>query len=223
MEFTPVQNLPCLGPDDYAAYATYMQCLAEDLEAKFTEKNDALESVRNNYAGVWRNTAAIVSNVSGAFDFGPSTMANLFWNDPDNAPTTGTGSATDPVRFAFPGMVPGGLYQVGATALFNQGATAGSARQLQGTTYFSTTTGLVSGASINCGTEESLTGGEGLFGDYQVGLVTRELIPNSGTIGSPIGFIIHGFEGDAGTITVAAGNITIYAVLLGTNTLIGGV
>lgn len=223
MEFTPVQNLPCLGPDDYAAYATYMQCLAEDLEAKFSEKNDLLNSVRNNFAGVWRNTAPILSDGSGNFSFIPSNMANLFWNDPVNPPSEGTGTATDPVRFNLPGKVPGGLYQVGATVFFNQGATANSTRQLQGTQYFSSTAGLIQGISINAATEESLTGGEGLFGDYQVELTTREITPGSGNFGAPIGFVMTGFESDAGVITVPINGITIYAVFIGTNTLIGGV
>lgn len=222
MEFTPVQNLPCLSPEDYAAYATYMQCLAEALEGKFTEKNDALESFRNNYAGVWRNTSAIVSSGGGFLDFGPGTVANLFWNDPDNPPSTGTGAAIDPVRMLFPGMVPGGLYQVGATVFFNQGATANSNRQMTGEVFFNTTTGPVSSTGITVATEESLTGGEALFADFQVQLTSREIFPGSGTFGTPIGFRIGGIEGDAGAITVAAGGITIYAVFIGTNTLIGG-
>lgn len=223
MEFTPVQNLPCLGPDDYAAYATYMQCLAGDLEAKFNEKNDLLNSVRNNYAGVWRNTVALTSDGGGLFTFGPNQVANLFWNDPDNPPSEGTGSVNDPVRFNLPGKVPGGLYQVGATVFFNQGATANSTRQLQGIVYFSSTVGIVQGISINAATEESLSGGEGLFGDYQVELTTREITPSSGNFGAPIGFVMTGFESDAGVITVPAFAMIIYAVFLGTNTLIGGV
>lgn len=223
MEFTPVQNLPCLGLDDYAAYATYMQCLAEDLEAKFTEKNDLLLSVRNTYAGVWRNTAPIVSDGSGNFSFIPTNVANLFWNDPDNAPSQGAGTVTDPLRFNLPGKVPGGLYQVGATVFFNQGATANSTRQLQGILYFSSTVGIIQGISINAATEESLTGGEGLFGDYQLELTTREITPSSGNFGAPIGFVMSGFESDAGVVTVPVGGITIYAVFIGTNTLIGGV
>lgn len=222
MEFTPVQNLPCLSPDDYAAYATYMQCLAEDLEAKFSEKNDTLMGVRNSYAGVWRNTAALVSDGSGLWTFGPSQVANLFWNDPFNSPSAGTGAATDPLRFQFPGMVAGGLYQVGATVFYNQGATANSTRQLLGLAYFSSNTGLVQGVSINVATEESLSGGEPLFADYQIELTSREITPLSGNFGTPIGFVMSGFEGDAGTITVPIGGLTIYAVFIGTNTLIGG-
>lgn len=222
MQFTPMQNLPCLSPEDYAAYATYMQCLAETLESSFTEKNDALLSVRRNPTGVWRNTAAIVSDGGGQFNFGPATVANLFWNDPVNPPSTGTGAVSDPLRFLFPGMVAGGLYEVGATVFMNQGVTGSSARQLQATTYFNANTGIVQGISINDGTEESLSGGEGLRGDFQVGLTSREIIPDSGIIGTPYGFTVSGFEGDAGTITVAAGNLTIWAILLGTNTLIGG-
>lgn len=222
MEFTPVQNLPCLGPDDYAAYATYMQCLAEDLEEKFSAQNDALMGVRNTYAAMWRNTVALTSDGSGVFQNLMDTT-NLFWNDPDNSPVTGAGTASDPRRFQFPGMVPGGLYEVGATVLFNQGVTANSLRQLQIGTYFDANTGVITGTSVNDVTEESLTGGESLRGDFQVSLTVREITPLSGNFGIPFGFFPGMIEADAGTITVAVGNLTIWAVLIGTNTLIGGV
>lgn len=221
MEFTPVFNFPCLGPDDYAAYATYMQCLAEDLEAQFNETNDALEVVRNNYAGVWRNIVPIVSDGSGNLNFTPTAMTNIFWNDPNNAPFTGTGVATDPIRYQFPGMVDGGLYEIGVTAFYNQGATANSTRQLFSDAYFRTTTGIQSALALTTATEESLTGGEALFGDYQLGLLYREFTPGSGNFGIPVGFTCSGFEADAGTITIPIGGVSIWCVLLGTNTLIG--
>lgn len=222
MEFTPVQNLPCLGPDDYAAYATYMQCLAEDLENKFTEKNDALERVRNTYAAVWRNTVTLTSDGSGLFP-GLTTIPTLFWNDPNNTPTTGSGSSSDPVRYQFPGMVPGGLYEVGGTILFSTGATVNSTRQFQMFAVFDATQGIVNSVFVNDVTEESLSGGESLRGDAQLSLTVRELVPNSSNFGIPIGFTLNLFENDAGVINVLAGNLTFWAVFIGTNTLIGGV
>lgn len=222
MRFTAEQNLPCLTGDDYAAYATYMQCLAEQLDDLFTEKNNALLSVRNTYAGVWRNTAALVSDGGGNWSFTPSNVANLFWNDPNNPTSTGTGALSDPVRFLFPGMVPGGLYQIGATIFFNAGATANSTRQLQSVVNFQSTTSVVQAIAMNAATEESLSGGEALFGDYQVSLTDREIAPGSGNFGIPIGFQVSAFESDAGAVTVPIGGLTFYAVFIGTNTLIGG-
>lgn len=56
MEFTPVYNLPCLDGDDYAAYAIYMQCLAESLDNKFTQQQDSLNDFLNRPASVWTRT-----------------------------------------------------------------------------------------------------------------------------------------------------------------------
>ena len=222
MQFTPEYNFPCLGPDDYAAYATYMQCLAESFEAKFTATNDALEGVRNTYAAMWRNTTTLTSGGGGTYT-GLDSISNLFWNDPDNTPTTGTGTAADPVRYQFPGMVPGGLYEVGGTVLFSTGVTANSTRQFQMFAYFDATQGITSSQFVNDATEESLTGGESLRGDAQLSLVSRDLTPGLGNFGIPIGFYLNLFENDANPINVLAGNLTFWAVLIGTNTLIGGV
>lgn len=222
MQFTPEYNLPCLGPDDYAAYATYMQCLAEQLEDKFTEQATALDGVRNTYAAMWRNTVQLTSDGSGLFP-GLTTVSNLFWNDPNNTPSTGTGTANDPVRYQFPGMVPGGLYEIGGTVLFSTGATANSTRQFQMFAYFEGTTGVTNALAVNDITEESLSGGESLRGDVQIALTSRELTPASGNFGTPIGFFLNLFENDAGAINILAGNLTFWAVLIGTNTLIGGV
>lgn len=217
-----MQNLPCLSDEDYADYGTYMKCLAEDLDAKFTEKNNELLSVRNTYAGVWRNLSPLVSDGGGNWNLGPATMTNVFWNDPNNPSATGTGTLTNPSRFLFPGMVPGGLYQIGATVFFNQGATANSTRQLQSFVNFQSTTSFVTAIAVNAATEESLTGGEGLYGDYQLSLSSREIAPGSGNFGTPIGFTASAFESDAGAVTIVAGACVIYAVFIGTNTLIGG-
>lgn len=223
MEFTPVQNLPCLGPDDYAHYALYMQCLAEQLEDNFTAKNNALLGVRRNYAAMWRNTVAIVSDGGGAFP-GMTAIPNLFWNDPNNTPTAGiVGSLTDPFRYQFPGMVNGGLYEVGGTIAFNAGVTANSSRQFQINGYFRLTSGFTVGSLVDDVTEESLSLGEFLRGDYQIRLVDNEPVPGTAQSGRPLGFTINPSEGDAGAITIPIGGLTFWAVYIGSNTLIGGI
>lgn len=223
MEFTPVQNLPCLGPDDYAHYPLYMQCLAEQLEADFTTKNNALLAVRRTYAAMWRNTVGIVSDGGGTFP-GMTAIPNLFWNDPNNTPTAGTvGSPTDPFRYQFPGMVENGLYQVGGTIAFNVGATANSIRQFQINGLFRITVGFTAESFVNEATEESLSGGEFLNGDYQLRLSANEPLPTSTLSGRPLGFTVNPSEGDAGAITIPVGGLTFWAIYIGSNTLIGGV
>lgn len=221
MQFTPEYNLPCLDSDDYAAYALYMQCLAETLEDKFTQTNNALESVRWTYAGLWRNTFSLTSNGSGSFT-GLSSITNIFWNDVNNLPSTGTGAPSNPVRYQFPGMVPGGLYEVGGSVQFSAGVTANSTRRFQMFTYLTTSSGVTSSMIVNDFTEESLSGGEGLRGDSQLTVGPTELTPGSSTFGTPIGFYLDLFENDANAITIPVGGLTFWAVYIGSNTLIGG-
>lgn len=220
MEFTPIQNLPCLSDEDYAAYALYMQCLAEQIDGLLTEKNDALEVFRNRYAGMWRNTVAYVS-AANSFDSQVETTTNLFWNDPNNPPSTGTsGSASDPFRFNFPGNVAGGLYAVGVTASFNQGATASSLREAYIETIFFGSTGVNQRISALDQTEETLSGGEHLQTGYHVPLTPQELATN--VTATPGGFYVHVHETDAGNVTIPIGSLTFWVVFLGTNTPIGG-
>lgn len=222
MEFTALQNLPCLGLEDYAAYATYMKCLAEQLEDSFTEKNTALDAVRNSYAGVWRNTVAITSTGPTPFP-GTEAVSNLFWNDPLNAPNVGSGTTDDPYRYQFPGMISGALYHIGGTVFFNQGATNGSSRELQFVAYYSTNSGVVTRIKSAEATEERLSGGEALTTSFQLGLSFSQTSPFSATFGTPLGFALELREGDAGNITVPVGGLTFWCILIGTNTLIGGV
>lgn len=56
MNFTENYRLPCLDGNDYAAYAIYMQCLAETLDTKFQEQFDSLYSFLQPPASVWTRT-----------------------------------------------------------------------------------------------------------------------------------------------------------------------
>lgn len=220
MEFTPEYNLPCLSGTDYAGYALYLQCLAEQLDSTLFEKLTELESVRNTYAGVWRNTVAMVS-ASNSWSTTVPSITNLFWNDPVNPPFSGTvGSFTDPFRFHFPGQVPGGLYAVGGTVAMNQGATAGSYRWIELETILYGSSGYFDGpVSPQDFTEETLSGGENLQTGLHIGL-------NLTTVGSlsgiPVGFQVDVFEDDAGNVTIPIGGLTFWAVYIGDNTIIGG-
>lgn len=57
MIFTSGYNLPCLGGEDYAAYALYMQCLGEQLDAEFTRIQDGFESFLQRPAAIWTEAA----------------------------------------------------------------------------------------------------------------------------------------------------------------------
>jgi hypothetical protein len=219
MEFTPVYNLPCLSGTDYAAYALYLQCLAEQLDATLFEKQTELDSFRNRYAGVWRNTVAMVS-ASGSWNTTVPTVANLFWNDPVNPPSTGTaGSLIDPFRFNFPGAVAGGLYAVGGTVAMNQGATNGTYRWLSIDPVLFGSSGYVEALGAQDFSEETLSGGENLQTGFHVPLT---LTTFTGLEGVPVGFDVSIFEDDAGNITIPVGGLTFWAVYIGDNTIIGG-
>lgn len=58
MNFTENYNLPCLDNADYAAYAIYMQCLAETLEAKFQQQSDDMDAFLMRPASVWTRPTA---------------------------------------------------------------------------------------------------------------------------------------------------------------------
>lgn len=215
-----MQQLPCLEGTDYAAYALYMQCLAETLEGKFNAIAASQDEFRNRFAGVWRNTVPIVS-ASGAF--ATTAIPALHWNDPVNPPSTGSGAPNDPVRYLFPGDVFGGLYALGGTVFFNAGATAGSSRRMEFPVYYTSTIGTVSNVVTLDASEESLSGGEALYTGTQLSIANREITPASNNFGVPIGFTVTLTELDAGVITIPVGGLTFWAIFIGENNLIGGV
>lgn len=220
MIFTPQQNLPCLSPEDYAAWALYMQCLAQTLEDKFNTVAEQQSAFRNRYAGVWRNAVPIVSDGSG--NFATTAVANLHWNDPVNPPSQGSGAPNDPVRYNFPGDVFNGLYALGGTVFFNAGATSGSLRQMEFPVYYTSTIGVVSNVVTLDASEESLSGGEALAATTQLSIANREITPASNNFGVPIGFTIRIIEADAGAITIPAGGLTFWAIFIGEDNLLGG-
>jgi len=66
MEFTTNYQLPCLSNDDYAAYALYMECLANQLDDKFTEQQTLLNSFLARPASVWTRTTQQTGIVNSA-------------------------------------------------------------------------------------------------------------------------------------------------------------
>lgn len=58
MRFTDRHKLPCLGNEDYAAYALYMQCMAQRLEDEFTERGDLLAAAARKPTAIWKAQSA---------------------------------------------------------------------------------------------------------------------------------------------------------------------
>lgn len=213
-------GLTCLEPDNYAAFALYMQCTALRIDELLTERAAVIDAARNRFAGVWRNDAVLTSDGLGSFRTPIAATPAIFWNDPANSPNVGTiGSTTNPAGFNFPGKVPGGLYEVGGTVTFAAGATAGSYRELVLETNYFGSTGLVVENGIRDITEETNSGGESLTCNYQVPL--RPQIFDANVVGSPISFSVTAAEGNAGTLTIPVGGLTFWCVYIGNNNLVG--
>lgn len=83
MIFTDEQNLPCLEGTDYADYALYMKCLAEQLDVQIGAEYNSFTGFIDRPTGLW--TAGAVQSLPNSgqiilFDFsGPSASAN--WPD----------------------------------------------------------------------------------------------------------------------------------------------
>lgn len=208
MKFTDVHELPCLGGDDPAAIALYMQCMASRVEQKLNERLAAATASMHRPTGIWRNSALI----TGIAD--ESTIPNLdsiFWNDPDSSPQTGSGTLDNPIRYVLPGRVLGGVYEIGLSInLVSSGAvTAGSRRIVVFSIWEPTATDPVLGGErlvqLDFG-EETNTGGEFLNNAYPVlnsSLGSSTFMP----------WIVHG---NASTLNIPAGGMTMWATLLGT-------
>jgi hypothetical protein len=52
-ELIGTHETPCLSDTDYAAYALYMKCVAEQVEGQLVANQEAAESVLNRAARVW--------------------------------------------------------------------------------------------------------------------------------------------------------------------------
>lgn len=219
MKFTPVQKIPCLDDEDYAAYALYLKCLAEQLEDKFTEQFDALDSFRNRFAGVWRNDAAMTVSALTNLTVNPA-LKEIFWNDPNNPSRDGAGTTTDPVHFTFPGRVSGGLYEIGFSMAMNQGVDAGSLRASEIIMLFNTDFGFFSSTGTIIEVEESLSGGEFMTSSMIIPYdKLTPITPGLATFGLPFGFRMSAFESAAGTVTIPAEGLTVWCVYIGDNRL----
>lgn len=65
-------QIPCLDPTDYAAYALYMQCVANQMEDELVANRDAALSVLQRPVRVWRATQ--VQTEGSASGFSPDAV-----------------------------------------------------------------------------------------------------------------------------------------------------
>lgn len=80
MQLTDNYQLPCLGQEDYAAHALYMQCLALKLEQEFTERQDLLTGFTHRPVALWRATAA-VTGIPDNVQWTLGGLSNIFAHD----------------------------------------------------------------------------------------------------------------------------------------------
>lgn len=80
MIFTDQQNLPCLEGTDYADFALYMQCLAQQVDTQLTGQNETLADFIDRPTGFWSAGGTQTLPNAGQiilFDFsGPSFGVN---------------------------------------------------------------------------------------------------------------------------------------------------
>jgi hypothetical protein len=65
MQFTDLQNLPCLEGSDYAAVALYMQCLAEQIDTTLTGQSQEFTSMLMRPAAAWVQTGTQIEIPTG--------------------------------------------------------------------------------------------------------------------------------------------------------------
>lgn len=74
MQFTELQNLPCLDGEDYGAHALYMQCLATQLDDILTAQSDGFADFLHRPAAAWEATVA-QTDISTGLLVGPGPVA----------------------------------------------------------------------------------------------------------------------------------------------------
>ena len=74
-ELIGTHEIPCLSDTDYAAYALYMQCLAEQVEDQLVANQAAVDSVLQRAVRVWFYNDAFSQGGAGA---GESVSGMLF-------------------------------------------------------------------------------------------------------------------------------------------------
>lgn len=64
MRFTDNHNIPCLESEDYAGFALYMKCLAEQVEARVVADQAAVADVLERPVAIWTVTTVLAAGSS---------------------------------------------------------------------------------------------------------------------------------------------------------------
>lgn len=105
MRFSDNFRLPCLDGTDYGAYALYMGCLAEMIDAELTAQSEAFDAFLNRPTGIWTRTTTQTGINFGSNDplFLFETLTLINW----------------PTLTALPQIpITRGWYHIGMTANF---------------------------------------------------------------------------------------------------------
>jgi hypothetical protein len=79
MRFTDDHGIPCLELEDYAAYALYMKCVAEQVEARVVADQAAVTAMLERPVAMWTNSSVLVTGQTFSPGLGaPSTSYR--WN-----------------------------------------------------------------------------------------------------------------------------------------------
>lgn len=76
-ELIGVNEIPCLSDTDYAAYALYMQCLAEQVEERLVANQAAAEAALHRPVRAWLETAALPDGSSSQVETGNGIAFSL--------------------------------------------------------------------------------------------------------------------------------------------------
>ena len=120
MQTIGTHDLACIGEEDYAALALYMQCLGEDIDSKLGAQRSALQSfldrptiiVTNPLDTVVTTGAPTIATLFNTVHFNNSTFMSLALNSPAGANTITIGS---PAGAAVTVPYPRGVYIIGGT------------------------------------------------------------------------------------------------------------
>ena len=76
-ELIGTHEIPCLSDTDYAAYALYMQCVAEQVETQLAANRAAVDAVLHRAVRVWGYSDSLAQGLSAGTEFGSNVQYSL--------------------------------------------------------------------------------------------------------------------------------------------------
>lgn len=203
-ELIGTHQVPCIGDDDYAAYALYMKCVADQVEASLVANQEAALAVLQRPVRVWRATQT--QTEGSASGFSPDAILYTY-----NYPASF--GATDFSTLNLQGWWRiGGLWRCTSNT-----PVVGNARMFSMATFPNNETvrdqesGNWVARAQDITWETNTTGGESLYIEYDV--------YNPGSPGAPIGDISMETEISVGVEFTGSETVTfnglLWAIYLG--------